>query len=46
MQKWEYKQVEKYLSDLEINKLGYEGWELVGFAWYNGVYRYVFKRPV
>jgi len=45
MQKWEYRQVHGGLTDSQLNDLGAQGWELVGFAFDNTEYRYVFKRP-
>jgi len=27
--KWEYKRIEKELTEVELNKLGEKGWELV-----------------
>lgn len=32
MPKWEYKHVAVYLGELELNKLGQEGWELVSHS--------------
>lgn len=49
MRRWEYNQINAYLKDEILNKLGQEGWELVGFAtglddrevWFTS---YIFKR--
>ena len=49
---WEYKaiNINGYLGEGELNKLGSEGWELTGFCFIpqgQGDHsRYVFKRPV
>lgn len=52
MTKWEYKYEEfDYLDApamIKINKLGKDGWELVGFTTgkSSNVYKLIFKRPV
>ena len=43
MQKWEYKFVDPSLTEAAANKLGDEGWELVGFHPYTAAA--IFKRP-
>jgi hypothetical protein len=46
MQKWEYKVVNSSLSEQELNKLGEEGWELIGVAtWEPFEIKLYFKRP-
>lgn len=50
MTKWEYKY--EYFNYLEapamikINKLGKDGWELVGFTYDKDTYELIFKRPI
>jgi hypothetical protein len=48
MQKWEYKIVEKSISDSTLNELGKEGWELISVViratWIGHLF--YFKRPV
>lgn len=55
MPKWEYKHVAVYLGELELNKLGQEGWELVSHSIVNrnGTFNsgtishyYTFKRQI
>ena len=51
MQQWEYNIVEKELNPCQLNELGKEGWELVGFyqmaeSSVDGTHVFVFKRPV
>ena len=46
MQKWEYKVVGKTLPEVELNRLGVEGWELVIVAGAGTVHcTMIFKRP-
>jgi hypothetical protein len=46
MQKWEYL-IETGIDESEMNRLGKEGWELIGIAMsYYGVLTYAFKRPI
>ena len=46
MQKWEYKVVGHTLSEVELNRLGEEGWELVIVAGAGSVHcTMIFKRP-
>jgi len=46
MQKWEYRILGK-LTEVELNKMGIEGWELVSIAFIErgNVYSHYFKRP-
>ena len=48
MQKWEYKIVEKTISESQLNELGKDGWELVAVAikatWIG--HFFYFKRPI
>jgi hypothetical protein len=45
MQKWEYIQFSKWLSDTDLNLLGAEGWELAAYSSEMPIIRYIFKRP-
>jgi hypothetical protein len=42
MQKWEYKIVSRDISEAELNNLGDQGWELIGF---DTIYNAYLKRP-
>ncbi len=42
--KWEYKQVAPRVTDDTLNKLGDEGWSVVGVGTDNGISFYVLKR--
>ena len=46
MQKWEYKIVGN-VNELELNRLGEQGWELVSVTFTDSAYvgNYYFKRP-
>lgn len=42
---WEYS-VQEYLQEADLNKIGAEGWELVGVATHGTIPTFYFKRPV
>jgi hypothetical protein len=46
MQKWEYRILGK-LTEVELNTMGTEGWELISIAFIErgNVYTHYFKRP-
>jgi hypothetical protein len=46
MQKWEYRILGK-LTEVELNTMGIEGWELISIAFIErgNVYTHYFKRP-
>jgi hypothetical protein len=50
MQKFQYLIFNKFLSEYELNILGAEGWDLVGFSvgpvMSSFTWNYIFKRPV
>jgi hypothetical protein len=48
MIKWEYKAVDRQLSEAELDELGRDGWELIAVASQAGVWSGIlyFKRPL
>jgi hypothetical protein len=48
MQKWEYKLLNVWLSERELNALGAEGWEfvVVTVTPTDRTYVFIFKRPI
>lgn len=47
MDKWEYLRANRALSQEELDKIGLEGWELVGFsATYRDYEIYIFKHKI
>jgi hypothetical protein len=45
MTKWEYKQIGGAQSEASLNKLGDDGWRVVGFSGTDTSARYVLARP-
>jgi hypothetical protein len=47
MEKWEYRILGK-LTEVELNTMGIEGWELISIAFIErgSVYTHYFKRPI
>lgn len=44
MRRWEYQRITNWKpSERELNNVGDEGWELVGFTHFG---EYIFKRPI
>ena len=46
VKKWEYRQVQQFISDEDLNAYGKLGWELGSFSMTESRMCYLFKRPL